>query len=75
MITNLDIGNDPVFKRFDKGVTVLKPQKPKYDFVWDSSPVLRYLESFPSNEDLTLKEMTLKLVMLLALGTAHRLQT
>ena len=47
---------------------------PKYKFIWDVF-VLEYLESKGHNESMSLKEITLKLVMLLALTSGQRAQT
>lgn len=48
LISTTGIGNHPLVKRFCKGVSVLKPQRPHYDFVWDPAPVISKLASiFP----------------------------
>lgn len=62
-------------KRFFKGIQNLRPNRPKYDTIWDPSIVLKYLESLFPNEGLSLRDITLKLASLLALVTAHRVQT
>ena len=75
LIINRDIGNDPIIKRFCKGAANLKPQSPRYDFTWDPMPVLVYLKSLYPNEKISLKDLSYKLVTLLALATAQRQQT
>lgn len=61
--------------RFMKGLYEAKPPKPRYNFTWDVSTVLRYLCTLWPLEGLTLKLLTLRLTALLALSTAQRVQT
>lgn len=70
-----DIGNHPLVRRFCKGVGFLKPPKPRYDFVWDPAPVIEKLATIFPYDALTLKVITSKLVVLLALGSGQRCQT
>lgn len=70
-----DFGSNPVVTRFMKGVFELRKPKPKYTSIWDVSAVLGYLSTLCPNESLTLKDLTLKLVMLLLLVTSQRGQT
>ena len=70
-----DLGKDPGLARFFKGLSVIKPQKPKYDSIWDPEPVINYLEKLQPNEEISLENLTKKSVTLLALSTAQRLQT
>ncbi|KAJ8914161.1 hypothetical protein NQ315_016240 [Exocentrus adspersus] len=72
LILPTDLANDVVLKRFIKGISRIRPSRPRYNFVWDSRQVLDYLEKAPST---TLKSLSQKLVTLLALTTAHRMQT
>ena len=62
--------------RYHKGVfNKLKPV-PKYNNIWSVDTVLDYLSLFwPLQEINNLKELTLKLVMLIALTTGQRCQT
>ena len=69
------VGDDPLICRFLTGVSKIRPQKPKYDLTWDVSIVLSYLEKLMPLEELSLLKLTLKTVTLLALSTAHRVQT
>lgn len=66
--------NDQV-KRLLKGAYKLRPATPKYSFTWDPQVVLDFIASWVPNRDLTLERITKKLVILLALTTAHRVQT
>ena len=48
---------------------------PKYDCTWDVSVVLKYLETLYPHSDTTLKNLTLKLVMITLLVSGQRGQT
>lgn len=48
---------------------------PKYNHIWDASVVLKYLRTLDPVEVITLKSLTLKLLMLLLLETGKRGQT
>ena len=66
-------GKHPLVKRFLKGVFEKKPALPRYSSIWDVNIVFDYLKQWP--EDIQLKDLTLKLTMLLALLTGQRCQT
>ena len=70
----VSVGNNTLVKRFMRGIFLLKPSLPRYNFTWDVSIFLNYLQTL-SNDSLTLKQMTLKLCALLSLLTAQRLQS
>lgn len=74
-IANEDIRTNELIKKFIKGSSKTRPSKPRYDSTWDVDPVLRELEKWAPLESLNLKQISQKLILLLALGTAHRLQT
>lgn len=57
-----------------KGCYNINPPSPKYSTTWDPQPVLLYLENKFPLQTLTLKELTQKLAILVALTTAHRVQ-
>ena len=63
------------FCRFLKGVFEIKPTIPKYSKIWDVGQVLTYLQSLNLNAEMSLKQLTHKLVMILALLTGQRCQT
>lgn len=75
LLMSPEVGNDYRIKRFLKGVIHLRPPRPKYNYTWDPTIVLNYLDNFYPNENLTLQVLSEKLVGLLALITAHRVQT
>lgn len=62
-------------RRFFKGVSALKPSKPKYALTWDPTPVITYLASLWPQEDLSLELLTHKLATLLILASMQRVQT
>lgn len=70
-------GNIPVVRRFMKGVFEKRPSLTRKSKVatWDVNIVLNFLESWVPLNTLTLKELTLKLTMLLALLSGQRRQT
>ena len=73
--TSGDLGTNPLVKRFLAGAFNIKPTFPKSTISWDTSVVLRHIKGCKQACDLSLKELTLKLTMLLALLTAQRVQT
>ena len=68
-------GHHSLVTGFLKGVFELRPALPRYKEIWDVSPVLNMLESWKLGSTLTLKDLTLKVTMLLALLSGQRLQT
>lgn len=67
--------DDDRIKRFMKGVFRLRPTAPKYNLTWDPNIVLNYLAQKWPNEDLNLETLSKKTITLLALVSAHRVQT
>ncbi|XP_045508831.1 uncharacterized protein LOC123704481 [Colias croceus] len=70
-----NISDDERIIRFCKGVYKLRPPLPKYNVTWDASIVLNHLATMFPNENLTLEALSKKCITLLALVTAHRVQT
>ena len=68
-------GAHRLVKRFMKGVFELRPAFPKYAVTWDVDLVLRYLELLFPLDKLTLKELSYKVIMLIALLSGQRCQT
>lgn len=68
------VGTDDRIKRFLRGVFRLKPAMSRYTDTWNPSVVLNYLIKL-QNSALNLEMLTKKLVTLLALATAQRVQT
>ena len=69
------VGAHSMIKRLMKGIYNVRTPKPKYKEIWDINVVLEYLQTFKSVKKLTLKELTLKLVILMAISTACRVDT
>lgn len=75
LILGSRIGSDDIISRLFKGFYRLRPPMPKYSATWDTSIVLDFLANFYPNLDIDLQVLTKKLITLLALITAHRVQT
>ena len=69
------IGNHPLIKRFLKGIYEKSPSVPRYTMTWDINIALKYLRELSPIKSLSLKMLTLKLTLLLALVTAQRVQS
>lgn len=68
-------GEHPDVKRFMKGIYQTRPPLPRYSKTWDVNLVLQYIGSMDASQDLSLRDLTFKLVMLVALTTAQRSQS
>ena len=69
------VGNHPLISRLLKGSFHLRPPKPRYDATWDVNIVFNYLRKMSPVTRLSLKQLTLKVCMLLALTSAQRVQS
>ena len=72
---NLPFGTHPLVRRFMKGVFENRPSLPRYSATWDIAAVLEYLGNMHPADKLSLKDLTLKVVTLLALLSGQRRQT
>lgn len=70
-----EVSTDVRIKRLLKGAFKLRPSVPKYTTTWDPQMVLSNISNWFPNENLSIEKITKKLVTLLALCTAHRVQT
>ena len=66
------MGQHPTVTRLLKGVFHDRPPLPRYSSTWNVQLVLDFLGALGKNEDLTLKHLTWKTVMLLALTRPSR---
>ena len=66
------LGSHPLVTHFMKGVHELRPMQPKVFNTWSVNTVLLFLRSLHPAEDLPLKTVTFKFVMLSALVSATR---
>ncbi|CAG5109264.1 Protein of unknown function [Cotesia congregata] len=75
LLLGAEVRQDARIKRFCKSIANIRPPKRKYNGTWDPDVVLKLLNQWPENGDLSLKRLSFKLVILLALTTGHRMQT
>ena len=68
-------GQHFLVKKFVRGVYNLQTPAPKYSYIWDISVVLEFFRHLPEINLLSLKLLSLKLVMLVALVSGQRVQT
>lgn len=71
------IGQHPTVKEFMAGAFNVRPPKPRYQHTWDVNKVLDHIRSMGENVHLSIKDLTHKLAMLLAItnvSRAHELQ-
>ena len=66
------IGQHPVVTRLMKGVYNSRPPEPRYSSSWRVSEVTKYLKQLGQNTVLSLKQLTQKLITLMALVQASR---
>ena len=71
-IEGFAVGRHPLVCGILKGVFQLRPPQDKYTSFWSVSKVLNHLASWGENQALSLKQLTWKLAMLLALCSASR---
>lgn len=75
LVLEIHPNHEHILKRFCRGIYNLRPATPKYSFTWDPNLVLSYISKFYPLASVNLRQITLKLVTLLALISAHRVQT
>ena len=66
------IGQHPMVTRLLKGIFIDRPPLPRYSHTWNVQTVLDYLISLGNNHKLSLKQLTWKTAMLLALTRPSR---
>ena len=74
-LSSFDLENNVVVKRLFKFFFQSRPIKAKYSTFWPVSKLLAFLKSWHPMESLSLKQLTLKTIALLALTTSDRGQT
>jgi len=65
-------GQHPAIISLFKGIFNTRPSSPRYKDTWDVQQVLSTLEAWGQSDELDLKQLTLKLTMLMALASASR---
>ena len=71
-IDNFLVGQHPPVTKLMKGILNCRPPKPRYSYTWDVKKVTAHLASLGSNNSLSLKQLSRKLVMLFALACSER---
>ena len=71
----ITIGSHPLVKRLLKGIFEMSPPTPRYTQTWDVNKVLSFIRKQSPVKLLSLKNLTIKLVILLALVSAQRTQS
>ena len=66
------IGQHPLVTRLLKGVYNQRPPQPRYSATWDVDVVTKHLAAMGANASLSLKQLSQKLVVLMALVKASR---
>ena len=66
------IGKHPLVSRLMRGIFNSRPPQPRYSGAWDVGRVLEYIRSLGDNKVLKLKDLTHKLVTIMALANASR---
>ena len=69
------VGSSALCKLFFRGVFRSRPPMPRYSSTWDVGLVLDHLRELGPPDNLNLRSLTLKTVMLMALLSAQRCQT
>lgn len=75
LLLGSEITSSDCVSRFLKGVFRLRPPRPKYEITWDPNLVTVYLSNFFPYESVSLRDLSLKTIALLALASAQRMQT
>ena len=71
-IDGVSVGQHPTISRLMAGIANARPPQPRYVSTWDISRVLDHIEKKGNNQNLSLKDLTLKTAMLLALTRPSR---
>ena len=66
------VGKHPTVCRLMQGIFNSRPPKPKYKSVWDVDVVVTYIRSMEPSEQLSIKDLSWKLVTLMALTNTDR---
>lgn len=72
---SVHFGSHPLVTGFVKGVFETRPSLPRYKEIWDVNSVLKVLETWTLGVELSLRDMSWKLTMLIALLSGQRVQT
>ena len=71
-VDSLRVGEHPLVKQLLRGIFNSRPPLPRFSGTWDVQKALTYMDSLGSNDLLSLKILSLKLGLLLALTSMER---
>ena len=71
-IDNIKMGQLEQIRRIMSAFFNARPPMPRYSYTWDVNKVLTYIKSMDSNEYLSIRDLSLKLTMLMALTSSGR---
>ena len=71
-VEGFKVGEHPLVKDAMSGVDIKRPPKPKYCVIWDVEKVLNFFRKQPDDGKLSLRMLTHKAAMLLALAAVSR---
>ena len=71
-VDGVEVGKHPMISRLLKGAYHVRPPLPQYAATWNVQVVLQYIEGLGPSGSLSLKLLTFKLVMLMALTRPSR---
>ena len=71
-VDGVNVGSHPTVTRLLQGVFNSRPPQPRYTTFWDVGVVIQHIKGLGANKDLSLKQLTMKTVMLLALTRPSR---
>ena len=74
-VNNTAVGSHPLITRLLKGIYNLRTPVPRYSTTWDVTKVACYLRTIFPLDQVSLKNLTLKTVILCALASTQREQT
>ena len=66
------MGQHPIVCRLLQGMFNECPPQPRYQYVWDVGDIVEFLKSMSPNEALSYKDLTMKLVTIMAITNADR---
>lgn len=73
--TDPPFGQQPLVKRFMKGIFELRPSLPRYSDIWDISSVFNFIRNQPDVCNISFKELSYQLTFLLLILSGQRCQT
>ena len=68
-VDNRPIGQHPLVKSLMSGCYNINPPKPRYESIWDPELVVRFVSGLGDNSQLSIKNLSLKTVTLIALAS------